>query len=231
MARAKRSEALSAEMRRRLIETARSMIARSGLGAVTARGLAAELGWSVGTIYTVAASIDAVTLEANAEELAELTAALESRAVQMTAKGAAPQAMIRAFGEVYLRFATARPKNWAAIFERDAEGEPPEWYRARQARLFAILERAILPLVDGPAQARRSARTLWAALHGLLALALAGHLARVSSTAEPFLDGAPRDEALDDLESHASELIDVYLAGLAVRRSGGQVAPGRWREE
>lgn len=223
MARAKRSAALSAEMRRSLIDTARAMIAERGLGAVTARGLAAELGWSVGTIYTVAPSIDAVTLEANAEELAELSAALESRAAEMSAAGAAPQELIRAFGEVYLRFATARPRSWAAIFERDAEGEPPEWYRARQARLFVILERSLRPLTRGAREARRSARTLWAALHGLLALALAGHLDRVSSAAAS-LDAAapPCDPAQpgqeDDLEAHAQELIDVYLSGLAVRR-------------
>lgn len=216
MARAKRSNAESEEMRRRLIATTRRIILERGLSAVTARGLAAELGWSVGTIYTVAPSIDAVTLEANAEELSEIWKELDRARVDMTAQGASPQEMIRAFGAIYLRFATARPRSWAAIFERDAEGEPPDWYRERQTRLFAILEHALAPLVETKTEARRAARTLWAALHGLLALSLAGHLARVSGEAETTIVSAPQD-----LETHAFELIDVYLTGLAARSDVG----------
>ena len=135
----------------------------------------------------------------------------------MTKAGAPPPALIRAFGEAYLRFATARPKSWAAIFERDAEGEPPDWYRARQTKLFAILERAILPLAGEPAAARRAARTLWAALHGLLALSLAGHLERVSSATPRLVDPEEVWDAGKDLETHAHELISVYLAGLTAR--------------
>lgn len=219
MARAKRSEAEAEEMRRRLIATTRAIIAERGLGAVTARGLAAELGWSVGTIYTVAPSIDAVTLEANAAELADLSAELERKREQMQAEGCSPQLLIRALGEIYLRFAENRPRSWAAIFERDVEGEPPHWYRARQARLFAILERSITPLVGDAGEARRTARTLWAALHGLLALSLAGHLERVSSATEPLASRPNDSRGPADLKAHAEELIDIYLTGLAARRS------------
>ena len=179
---------------------------------MTARGLASELGWSVGTIYTVAPSIDAVTLEANAEELSEIWEEFERARVEMAQEGASPQQMIRGVGAIYLRFAPARPRSWAAIFERDAEGEPPDWYRDRQTRLFAVLEHALAPLVQTKTEARRAARTLWAALHGLLALSLAGHLARVSGAAETA--AAPPAQ---DLETHALELIDVYLTGLAAR--------------
>lgn len=216
MARAKRSAAHTAEMRRQLIEAARRMIETEGLGAVTARALAAELGWSVGTIYTIAPSIDAVTLEANGREIADLAAAFEARRAELA--DAPPQQALRAFAEIYLRFATARPKSWAAIFERDAEGEPPDWYRALQTKLFAMLAETLRPAVASSAQARRAARTLWAALHGLLALSLAGHLDRVSkSAAAPPAAQEPeeRDEAVEDLEAHAYELIDVYLAGLS----------------
>lgn len=223
MARAKRSAETSEEMRRRLIGAARGMIERRGLSSVTARALAAELGWSVGTIYTVCPSIDAITLEANAEELAALSEALLRRRDALEAEGAAPQAMIRAFAEVYLGFATARPRNWAAIFERNAEGEPPDWYRARQIRLFAILAQALQPLARSASEARRAARTLWAALHGLIQLSIAGHLARVSQgpappkgAAAPATPGEERPQ--DDLAAHAAELLDIYLTGLMARR-------------
>ena len=221
MARAKRSEAQSEEMRRHLVSATRKIIAERGLSAVTARGLAAELDWSVGTIYTVAPSIDAVTLEANAAELGELCAALESAREELSNKGAQPQELIRAFGELYLRFATARPRSWAAIFERDAEGEPPAWYRERQTRLFGVLEGALAPLVRDVEEARRVARTLWAALHGLLALSLAGHLARVSGGAGTLVGLDDRSDTLLELKAHAQELIDLYLAGLKARGRAG----------
>ncbi|MEM9724098.1 MAG: TetR/AcrR family transcriptional regulator [Pseudomonadota bacterium] len=218
MARAKRSAADLEAMRRRLIEAARAIIAEHGLSAVTARGLAAKLGWSVGAIYTVIPSIDAVTLEANAAELEELCEALEVQQAELTAAGAAPSAHIHAIGSAYLNFATARPRNWAAIFERDAEGEPPPWYQARQASLFTILERALSPITGAPHVTRRSARALWAALHGLLALSLAGHLARVAdAAAAPKVDISGAPAALEDLHQHAQELIDTYLAGLEAR--------------
>ncbi|MEL6980399.1 MAG: WHG domain-containing protein [Pseudomonadota bacterium] len=217
MARSKRSPADTEAMRERLIDAARRMIEAEGLGAVTARALAAELGWSVGSIYTIAPSIDAVTLEANARELADLSAAFEARRAELGAAGATPALMLRAFAEIYLRFATARPRSWAAIFERDAEGEPPEWYRGLQTRLFALLAETVRPAVRSNAEARRAARTLWAALHGLLALSLAGHLDRVTKADRDEAATSAAAAAEEDLESHAFEMIDVYLNGLAQR--------------
>ena len=165
-------------------------------------------------------SIDTVTLEANAAELAELCDAREAQQAELSAAGAAPSAHIHAIGSAYLHFATARPRNWAAIFERDAEGEPPPWYQARQATLFTILERALSPITGSPSATRRSARALWAALHGLLALSLAGHLARVAdAAAAPTLEISGELSAEADLHQHAQELIDTYLAGLDARRA------------
>ena len=202
MPRAKRSPEETDAMRRQLIDAARVTIERQGLSALTARGLAQQLGWAVGTIYTVAPSLDAIALEVNAEELEALRIALVSRRAELS--DPSPRAAVRALAEVYQRFTQERPRSWAAIFERDADSDapPPEWYRERQSQLFALLEAELTPMVATEAEAKRAARALWAALQGLLALSMAGHIDRVS------------DAGAEDL---ATYLVDTFLAGLEAR--------------
>lgn len=221
MPRAKRSPERSDEMRSALVAAARAAIAANGIGSVTARGLASELGWSVGAIYTVAPSIDAVTLLANAAELADLERALlvRRRALGPTAP---TESVLRAYAAEYLAFAAARPKSWAAIFERDAEGEPPPWYRRRQMRLFAILEEALRPAAETPDAGKRAAKMLWAALHGLLALFLAGHLDRAAGDLDVGCAAGDVDR-VPELAAHAEELIDLFMAGLAARTRSAPV--------
>lgn len=205
MPRAKRTPEATDAMRRDLIDAARATIATHGVAGVSARGLAHQLGWAVGTIYTVAPSLEAVTLEANALELRDLQDAVVARQAELD--GASPRDRIRALAEVYLRFTQERPRSWAAIFERaDVDGEdgPPEWYRDRQAGLFSLLEAELTPLVSCEADARRASRALWAALQGLLALSMGGHLGRVS---------------VDTTEDLASYLLETFLDGLEARQS------------
>lgn len=202
MARAKRSEEATEAMRRNLVAAARALIAEDGLQGLTARALAGRLGWAVGTIYTVAPALDVVTLEANAAELADLRDALAS-AEQAMGPDASPRERIMEMAETYLRFAQSRPRNWAAIFERDAEGDPPDWYRERQRELFDLAEGWVRPLASDEAEAQRASRALWAALQGISALAMAGHLSRVSDTAAEDLARYLIRTFLDGLESGA----------------------------
>lgn len=198
MARAKRSTETTEAMRRDLVAAARVLIAEEGLKGLTARRLASDLGWAVGTIYTVAPTLDVVTLEANAAELSDLRDAL------IAAESALPKDISAAdrllgMASAYLAFAGSRPRNWAAIFEREAEGEPPDWYRARQRELFDLAEGWLQPLVGDKAEAQKASRALWAGLQGVTALAAAGHLTRISET------GA---------EDLARYLVRTFVAGL-----------------
>lgn len=207
MPRAKRTPETTDAMRRQLIEAARAAIARDGIGGVSARGLAQDLGWAVGTIYTVSPSLDAITLEANAAELDALRETLER---DLAAEAdASPRGRVRALARSYLAFAEARPRNWSAIFERQAEGPdgPPEWYQARQLALFELLERTLEPLAGSAVEARWAARSFWAALQGFLALSMAGHVDRLAEDPET---GARRDLA--------DYLVEILLTGLAAQR-------------
>ncbi|MEL6277456.1 MAG: TetR-like C-terminal domain-containing protein [Pseudomonadota bacterium] len=203
MARAKRSPEATEVMRRDLVAAARTLIASEGHKGLTARRLAAKLGWAVGTIYTIAPTLDVIVLEANAAELADLRDALIAQDRKMTS-GASPADRLQAMAETYVAFAQSRAHNWAAIFEREAEGDPPEWYLARQQELFDLAETLVRPLTDDDDAARRASRALWAALQGIAALAMAGHLGRVS------------DAGAEDL---ANYLVQTFIAGLKATKT------------
>jgi hypothetical protein len=76
----------------------------------------------------------------------------------------------------YLEFAATHTVRWRALFEhRMSEDRPlPEWFVEQQHRLFAQVERplgTLLPELDRDAQ-RILARTVFSAVHGIVALGL-----------------------------------------------------------
>jgi len=81
----------------------------------------------------------------------------------------------------YLDFAAAHTVRWRALFEhRMSEARPlPEWFVEQQHALFAQAARplaALLPELDRDAR-RTLSRTLFSAVHGIVALGLEEKLA------------------------------------------------------
>ena len=163
-------------LREQLIDAAERTIAEKGLAAVKARDLAREVGCAVGTIYNVFEHLDELVLCVGSRTLAMLEAAL---AVPSPSRhGSADEAvadMVR-LALAYLDFAAKYMVRWRALFEhRMSEARPlPEWFVEQQHRLFAQLERplkALLPELDRNAR-RILARTVFSAVHGIVALGL-----------------------------------------------------------
>jgi AcrR family transcriptional regulator len=164
-------------LREQLIDAAERTIAEKGLAAVKARDLAREVGCAVGTIYNVFEHLDELVLCVGSRTLAMLEAAL--RAVRSPSQhGSAEEAvvdMVR-LALAYLGFAAKHTVRWRALFEhRMSAGRPlPELLVEQQHRLFAQLERpleALLPELDRDAR-RILARTVFSAVHGIVALGL-----------------------------------------------------------
>jgi len=164
-------------LREQLIDAAERTIAEKGLAALKARELAREIGCAVGTIYNVFEHLDELVLCVGSRTLAMLEAAL--RAVRSPSRhGSAEEAvadMVR-LALAYLGFAAKHTVRWRALFEhRMSEARPlPEWFVEQQHRLFAQLERpleALLPELDRDAR-RTLARTVFSAVHGIVALGL-----------------------------------------------------------
>jgi AcrR family transcriptional regulator len=162
-------------LRDALIDAAARTIAEQGLSGLKARALADEVGCAVGAIYNVVADLDELVLLVNARTLAELEKILTTA----IAPGHGPDWAIEQLVKLalaYLDFAASHRKQWQALFEhRLASGQvPPEWYQRDLERLFEYVERPVEELQPDVTRARRAllARSLFSAVHGLVALGL-----------------------------------------------------------
>ena len=164
-------------LREQLTDVAERTIAEKGLAALKARDLAREAGCAVGTIYNVFEHLDELVLCVGSRTLALLEATLEPvrSPVRHSSAEEAVDEIVR-LALAYLEFAATHTVRWRALFEhRMSEARPlPEWFVEQQHRLFAQVEQplaALLPELDRDAR-RILARTVFSAVHGIVALGL-----------------------------------------------------------
>ena len=159
-----------------LCRAATRRFAEGGYGGVTLRGLAREVGCSPMTPYRYFADKDEILASVRAAAFGRFADASEAAA---NAEGD-PIARLQALGSAYLRFAQDEPHAYRIMFELSQPDEDryPELaaqaLRARQAK-FDVVEEAIRAgAIDGdPVEV---ANLLWAGLHGVIVLHLAGKL-------------------------------------------------------
>jgi AcrR family transcriptional regulator len=166
-----------AALRTRLIDAAERTIAENGLAALKARDLAREAGCAIGTIYNVFEHLDELVLCVGARTLAMLEKALG--AVRPTAPcDSTDQAVadLVRLALAYLEFAARHRVRWRALFEhRMSEQHPlPDWFIEQQQVMFAQVEWPLVTLLPelGRDARRILARTLFSAVHGIIALGL-----------------------------------------------------------
>lgn len=172
---AQRREREKAELRRTILDAASELFVESGYQAFSMRRLAERIGYTPTTIYLYFANKDALLLEV----LHQGFAAFGARLREAYDSGADPVARIEAMGRAYIAFGLAHPAYYRLMFmERGefllrprAEGDDPP------IRAFEILQRAATELVEGgwvqTRDATTMAQTLWAGVHGIVALAIA----------------------------------------------------------
>jgi AcrR family transcriptional regulator len=164
-------------LREQLIDAAERTIASEGLAALKARDLAQEANCAVGTIYNVFEHLDELVLCVGSRTLAMLEAALG--AVRLPGRHSSDEEavddMVR-LALAYLEFAATHTLRWRALFEHrmSEDRSPPEWFVEQQYRLFAQVERPLAALVPELNQEARRilARTVFSAVHGIVALGL-----------------------------------------------------------
>lgn len=157
-------------VKNKVIEVSRGLLRENGLSGMQARKIADASGCSVGTIYNLYGNLDTVIIATNAGTLEDLRQAL----VRVSSTGDSLAERFEALAIAYLDFAVERTNEWRAVFEhRFAEKTVvPDWYRDTQAELFAIVEKFMAPTIADPIQRQEAARALFAAVHGIIALAL-----------------------------------------------------------
>jgi AcrR family transcriptional regulator len=173
---ARRSDHSREELREMALTAAEAIVVENGYEGLSARKVAAAIGYTVGTLYLVFENVDDLVLQINARTLDRLHLRME----QSRAKAGGAGEYLLQLGEDYIRFANEDPHRWAMIFEhRLSDGRSvPEWYREKIARMFAMVEEALRPLAKQRTQQdiTQAARVIWGGVHGICILALTDNL-------------------------------------------------------
>lgn len=164
-----------APIRSRILDEARELFVAQGAAAVTMRGVAARVGVTPMALYRYFGSreelLAALVEQGHATFLRYLNRALHEDT---------PLGRLAAAGEQYLRFALEHPQSYAVMFmERDVPagrgGEPGEGvatFRFLVDRMRDCAAADVLQVAD----AEEAALVVWAHVHGLVSLHLAGKL-------------------------------------------------------
>ncbi len=182
------------EVRRRRVfdqglAAAQRISSREGLGGLTARRIAAEVGCSVGTLYNVFGNMDSLilhlngtTLDALYDEMAKVGETADGESAD--GESADSDSTVQALTVKYLEFTRTNLNLWNVIFEHSwpKDYPIPDWYHDKVRRLLMLVADALKPLFPAGDEAGRyqAATVLWSGLHGINSLSVAGKLGIVS---------------------------------------------------
>jgi AcrR family transcriptional regulator len=174
---ARRSEHSQEQIRDMVLNAAESIIIEEGVGALTVRKIALDIGYTVGSIYMVFANMQDLMMHIKGRTLDQLTTQL-----QQIPDGLDVEQRILALADAYLGFAAQNYNRWRISFEPDLQHNDalPDWYQQKIELIFAPIEALFRQLTpeSGAEQARLAARTLWCGVHGVCVLSLNGNLGR-----------------------------------------------------
>lgn len=194
----RRSDHSRAQLRDLIIEEGHRQLSQVGFARFSAREVAKGIGYSIGTLYNVFGSYDALLLALNGRTLDMWLAFLEERLAGLEAGEGT--ARLDAAIDAYFDFALGHRHAWTALYDfRLPEGTPPsEEYRAKVAAITGVIVREIAALLPADAQgdALPLARSLLASVHGHCFFALNGTFAMLGEV-DPL--GAARARVRDAL--------------------------------
>lgn len=162
-----------AKQRDDLIGAAERAIAAKGLAGLKSRELAAEIGVANGAVFNLVADMDELVLRVGSRTLARLDAALTSAESEA---GSSPAETLVRIAVAYCDFAADNLELWRALFEhRMAPGKPvPPWAVEEQMNLFRHIYHPLAKLFPKwtTEELGITARSLFAAVHGMVSLGL-----------------------------------------------------------
>jgi AcrR family transcriptional regulator len=172
----RRSDHSRDEIREMAIAAAAKHIETEGFQSLTARKVASNIGYTVGTLYHVFRNFDDLIIHLNAQTIDEMAALIQ----QNTRKKRNPENRIRAMAEFYVKYATDHPDRWRLVFEHQApRGLPtPVQMKERRDVMFEMVAGYLREISPGrmPQEVDHTATALWSGIHGICILALTGKL-------------------------------------------------------
>jgi AcrR family transcriptional regulator len=195
---ARRSDHSRDELREMALSAAEQIVVEQGYDGLSARKVAAAIGYTVGTLYLVFENLDDLILQVNARTLDRLhTQMSESQGNSGDARD-----YLLHLGQAYIRFADDDPHRWEMVFKhRLSENRVlPAWYQDKITRMFALVEKGLEPLAKQRPQQEitQAAAALWGGVHGICILALTNKLGIAG---------------VDSVQELTQSLISNYLEG------------------
>jgi len=201
---ARRSDHSREELREMTIMAAEHIVVEQGYAGLSARKVAAAIGYTVGTLYLVFENLDDLILHINARTLDRLHARMTASQAQC---GHASDCLLQ-LGQVYIQFADEDPHRWAMVFEHrfSEEQVAPAWYLEKVARMFTLVEEGLEPLAGQRTrdEITQATRALWGGVHGICILALTDNLGVTG---------------VDSVQGLTQTLITNYLKGFTNNQS------------
>lgn len=194
-------EALRHELTHRLLEAAAARMERYGLDGVTARDVTTDARCGLGTIYKCYRDLDALILHVNSRTLNRLDAALAA-SIKPTDE---PATRLVQLALAYLDFALENINVWSALFKHrtPTDWPVPDWHIEEHRALFQHVCQP-LAIIDPTLSEQHltvRARTIFAAVHGIVALSIEGKFV-----------GLERDVVSDELEAVVGALVQGFEA-------------------
>jgi AcrR family transcriptional regulator len=163
-----------------LILAAERMIAERGLSGLKTRDLAREIGCANGAVYNLVADMDELILRVGSRTLRRLDEVL--RGAERAGEPAPQETLVR-IALAYCDFAAENLQLWRALFEHrmDADKILPNWSVDDQMHLFRHIHQPLAALLPkrSPEELSITARSLFSAVHGMVALGLEQKLVAV----------------------------------------------------
>jgi len=180
------------------------MIADRGLSGLKTRDLAREIGCANGAVYNLVADMDELILRVGSRTLLRLDEVLSAA---VSAGEPSPQESLVRIALAYCDFAAENLQLWRALFEHRMEADKavPDWSVADQMQLFHHIYQPLAALFPkrSPEELGITARSLFSAVHGMVALGLEQKLVAVP---------------LPALRREIADLVRAMIDGLIARQ-------------
>ncbi|MEV0393764.1 TetR/AcrR family transcriptional regulator [Polymorphospora rubra] len=182
-------------LRQALVDGAHQLLVESGEAGFSLNNLARRLGVSTAAPYRHFADRDALLATVAEQGYAKLDTALR------TAAGGSvePAEQLLQMGVAYLSFATANPALFGIMFRPRPDGENEADTAPFEVLVDVVGSAQLAGCLRGDVPPRILARTIWATVHGLSSIVLAGGLATLK------LDDTPQQLAMDTLRTFLRE--------------------------
>lgn len=168
---ARRKDHTREELKQLAIDCGRELVITGGPNALTARNVAAAMGYTPGTLYNIFTNIEGLIVAINISSLEDFA----DRIHQLLNKHDNARQSIHEIAKYYVQFQDENPNLWSLLFATPVDSEDESYHLAIH-KVFDQVTAAIRPISGNEVAARQDAKIIWSTLHGICLLRQNGKL-------------------------------------------------------